>query len=161
MVEIGNEYGVSMCHENEKDIYGDTLERVLDIMQTVSELEHIYDPANFLQCGQDAETTLQALHKTTGYFHIKDVISQTGQLVPAGYGDGNIKKLIDMVTGETTFTLEPHLTVFDGYKNIDNTEMKHKFTYASSDEAFDSAVYALKTLLLEAGYKEGDGVFSK
>ena len=32
MLEIGDEYGLKLCHENEKGIYGDTPERCLDIM---------------------------------------------------------------------------------------------------------------------------------
>ena len=47
------------------------------------------------------------------------------------------------------------------YQSIDNTEMKHKFTYASANEAFDSAVTALKKLLNEVGYREENGVFVK
>ena len=161
MVEIGKKYGVDMYHENEKDIYGDTLERVLDIMNNVDGLKYIYDPANYLQCNQKADETLDKLHEATDYFHIKDVIVENGALVPAGYGDGKIDKLIDMVKGDVVMTLEPHLAIFDGYKDIDNTEMKHKYTYKSSGEAFDTAVSSLKALLIKQGYKEVDGEFVK
>ncbi len=161
MVEVAKEHGVVLCHENEKDIYGDTASRVLEIMQNVKGLEYVYDPANYLQCGQNADQTLELFHAKTAYFHIKDVICETGELVPAGYGDGNIKKLIQMISGDTVLTLEPHLAVFDAYKSIDNTQMKHKFAYKSANEAFDSAVLALKTLLIEAGYHEENGVFVK
>ena len=161
MVEIANEYGVYMYHENEKDIFGDTAERVLKIMQNVKGLKYIYDPANFLQCDEPAEKTLALFHKTTDYFHIKDVVSATGELVPAGYGDGDIKTLVDKITDDKVLTLEPHLAIFDAYKNIDNTEMKHKFTYTSANEAFDAAVSALKKILNEVGYKEENGVFVK
>ena len=152
MVEIGNEFGVKMYHENEKDIYGDIAERVQDIVNTVKGLEFIYDPANYLQCGENSEKTLSAFHSLTGYFHIKDVIAETGQLVPAGYGDGNIKKLVEMIDGNKVLTLEPHLAVFEGYSSIDNSEMKNKFCYSSNEEAFDSAVNALKDILVGAGY---------
>ena len=35
MVEIAKEYDVKLCHENEKLIYGDTLERVNEIARTL------------------------------------------------------------------------------------------------------------------------------
>ena len=70
-----------------------------------------------------------------------------------------ILDLIKAIKDDKTLTLEPHLTVFDSYKSIDNTEMKHKFTYSSANEAFDAAVNALKDLLVKAGYKEENGVF--
>lgn len=161
MVEIGNEYGVLMCHENEKDIFGDISDRVLKIMKNVDGLKYIYDPANFLQCDEPADKTLDLFHNKTEYFHIKDVIMESGALVPAGYGDGKIKDLLERITDDKVLTLEPHLAVFDAYKSIDNTEMKHKFTYASANEAFDVAVQSLKNLLNEVGYREENGVFVK
>ena len=161
MVSLANSYGVKLCHENEKDIYGDTLERVLEIMQRVNGLEYIYDPANYLQCNQPAQKTLEAVHSKTIYFHIKDVISASGALVPAGFGDGEILKLIEMISDDKVLTLEPHLAVFDAYKSIDSSEMKHEFTYSSANEAFDAAVNALKSLLNKAGYLENNGVFVK
>ena len=161
MVAIGKEYGVCMCHENEKDIFGDIAERVLKIMENVDGLKYIYDPANFLQCDEPADKTLDLFHNKTEYFHIKDVIMESGALVPAGYGDGKIKALLERITDDKVLTLEPHLAVFDAYKSIDNTEMKHKFTYASANEAFDAAVEAIKKLLNEVGYKEENGVFVK
>ena len=161
MVEVASKYGVTLYHENEKDIYGDIKERVLKIMENVEGLKYIYDPANYLQCGEYAINTLNLFHSKTDYFHIKDVISETGQLVPAGYGDGMIDELLKRIDDDKTLTLEPHLSVFDAYKNIDNTEMKHKFTYKDSNEAFDAAVSALKDLLVKVGYKEENGVFVK
>jgi hypothetical protein len=86
---------------------------------------------------------------------------ESGALVPAGYGDGKIKELLERITDDKVLTLEPHLAVFDAYKSIDNTEMKHKFTYASANEAFDAAVTAIKALLNEVGYKEVNGAFVK
>ncbi|MBQ9782585.1 MAG: sugar phosphate isomerase/epimerase [Clostridia bacterium] len=161
MVEIGKAYGVKMYHENEKDIYGDVAERVLRIMENVKGLKYIYDPANYLQCGEKADDTLEKFVKTTDYFHIKDVQASSGALVPAGHGDGKIDKLVDMIKGDKVFTIEPHLALFDAYKTIDSTEMKHKYVYASPSEAFDSAVNAIKAVLLKAGYKEVDGDFVK
>jgi sugar phosphate isomerase/epimerase len=161
MVEIAEPYGVKLCHENEKDIYGDTLSRVQDIMDNVRGLCHVYDPANFLQVGESAEKTLSHFHCKAEYFHIKDVISSTGELVPPGYGDGRIDKLIANIKTDKVLTVEPHLRIFDGYGKIDNTEMKHKFHFTDNNEAFDMAVNELKKLLREAGYTENERSFIK
>ena len=161
MIKIANKYNVTLYHENEKDIYGDIAARVESIMNNVDGLKYIYDPANYLQCNEKAIDTLNKFHSRTDYFHIKDVIVETGQLVPAGYGDGMIEELLIRINDDKTLTLEPHLTVFDAYKSIDNSEMKHKFTYKDSNEAFDAAVNSLKSLLVKVGYKEENGVFVK
>jgi sugar phosphate isomerase/epimerase len=161
MVAIASEEGVWLYHENEKDIYGDTLARVNEILAEVEGLRAVYDPANFLQVGEKADDTLDALVDKVGYFHIKDVIFETGELVPAGHGDGKIDELIAKLNRGTTMTLEPHLHIFDAFKSIDDTQMKHKFHFTSNGEAFDAAVSALKKLLTEAGYHEVEGGFTK
>ena len=161
MVEVAAEYGVTLCHENEKKIYGDTVERVLDIYENVPGLSFVNDPANYLQCDELPDKTLPALHGMSLYFHIKDVIHESGTLVPAGYGDGDIPRLVRMIDRDTVLTLEPHLKVFSGYNEIDGEEMKHRFRFESNDEAFDAAVAAMKKILTENGYREENGGFVK
>ncbi len=161
MVAIAEEYGVTLCHENEKEIFGDTLERVTKIAEAVPGLRLIYDPANFLEVGEDPNVTLDALHAKTEYFHIKDVISATGELVPAGYGDGRIPEIVSRISGDKVLTIEPHLMIFEGFSEIDNTEMKNKFHFDDNNAAFDAAVAAIKTVLAEAGYTENEGGFTK
>lgn len=161
MVAIANEYGVKMCHENEKDIYGDVVERVEELLEKVNGLYSVYDPANFLQCGETAQKSLNALHGKAEYFHIKDVIFETGELVPAGYGDGKIDELIARIDGDKVLSIEPHLAVFEGYAAIDDTEMKNKFHFESNAVAFDAAIQAIKDLLKKAGYQETKEGFVK
>ncbi len=161
MVEVAKEYGVSLCHENEKKIYGDISERILELREKVDGLKFVYDFANFLQVDEKPETNMDALYPITEYFHIKDVVHATGEIVPAGHGDGNIDKLIRMLDRDAIFTIEPHLKVFDGYAQIDGEEMKHRFHFTSGDEAFDAAVSAIKKLILENGYKETERGFEK
>ena len=161
MVEVAQEYGVILCHENEKKIYGDTVERILDIKENVPGLAFVYDPANFLQCDELPDKTLPALHGISTYFHIKDVVHATGELVPAGHGDGQIDRLVQMIEGDTILTLEPHLKLFGSYKDIDGEEMKHRMRFDTNDEAFDAAVAALKKVLTENGYREENGDFVK
>ncbi|MBE6634349.1 MAG: sugar phosphate isomerase/epimerase [Ruminococcaceae bacterium] len=158
MVEIANEYGVKLCHENEKGIYGDTAERVADLMESVQGLRFVYDPANFLQTGETADQTLDRFCDRCDYFHVKDVVLKTGQLVPAGHGDGQISTLLERLKDrDTILTVEPHLKVFGSYQDIDGEKMEHKFFFETNDQAFDAAVNALKELLGRAGYREVDG----
>lgn len=148
MAEAARGFGVTLCHENEKEIYGDTAERVRDLLGHVTGLRSVYDPANFLQVGEPAECTLP-LVKESEYFHIKDVIASTGELVPAGYGDGELPRLLRLIGRDTVLSVEPHLRVFEGYSALDHTPLTGKFVYRSNAEAFDAAVLALKNLLEE------------
>ena len=161
MAKVALSYGVYLHHENEKDVYGDTLARVQEIMDNVKGLKYIYDPANYLQCGETADDTLNTLHAKTDYFHIKDVVVSSGAIVPAGCGDGKIEELVKRISDDKTLTLEPHLAVFEGYSHIDKTVMKHEYSFKNSTEAFDAAVTAIKTILVNAGYTEEGDAFVK
>ena len=161
MVEIAESHGVKLYHENEKKIYGDTAERVLKIMENVKGLYYVYDPANFIEVNEDSAMTLDTLHSKTDYFHIKDVIAETHQLVPAGYGDGRIGELIERITDDKVLTIEPHLKIFKGFSEIDDSRMKNRFVFNTNAEAFDAAVVAIKNQLVDKGYKEIEGGFVK
>lgn len=154
MVKIAAGYGVFLYHENEKKIYGDTIERVLRLCENVEGLRLVYDPANYIEVGADVTAALDALYEKTGYFHIKDIVASTGERVPAGCGDALIGELADRIgTEDRVMTLEPHLTVFEGYAEIDGTELKSRFYYADGNEAFDAAAESLKQVLLTRGYR--------
>ena len=161
MVETAGSFGVHLCHENEKKVYGDVTERVLDIADNVEGLGLVYDPANFLQVGERPELTLDALHARCDYFHVKDVVFDTGEIVPAGEGDGDIDRLVRMIDRDTVLTLEPHLKIFGGYNDIDGEKMLHRHHFRTNDEAFDAAVTALKNILFNNGYKYENGGYVK
>ena len=157
MVAIGAQYGVEMCHENEKKVFGDVASRVEYLRDNVPGMKFVYDPANYLQCDQDCGEALDALLDSTAYFHIKDVISATQEMVPAGYGDGRIDDMLCRIQEDTVLTVEPHLAVFAGYSAIDDTEMKHRFRFQSNEAAFYAAVDALKSVLERCGYRCENG----
>ena len=161
MVKIAGEYGITLYHENEKGVYGDVVGRVENIAANVSGLKFVFDPANYVQEGEDVTAALKKVGKQTAYFHIKDAIKGSGEIVPAGEGDGEIEKLISLVTGDKVFTLEPHLSLFTAYAAIDDTELKNRYHFATNDESFDFAVNALKNLLKKQGYKERADGFVK
>lgn len=160
MVEVAKEYGVELYHENEKDVYGDIDVRVSEILEKVKGIKSIYDPANYLYCSQSADQTAY-LEKKADYFHMKDAIFGKCQIVPVGHGDGKVDELIKGIKGDKVLSVEPHLAIFSGYSQIDKSELKNKFSYASNEEAFDAAVSAVKDLLIKAGYREEKGIFIK
>lgn len=161
MVEIGKKYNVKMCHENEKEIYGDVEPRCTDILNEVPGLYYVYDPANFIQCHQDPVKSLKMLYDRAHYFHIKDALTETGEVVPAGKGDGHLQEIVNRLSGDKVLTIEPHLKVFAGYANVDKTELRNKYEYKTNEEAFDAAVFHTKALLKNAGYQESEKGFNK
>ena len=107
--------GIVLLHENEKGIYGDTPERVLDIMETVASpaLRVAWDNANFVQVGVKPYTEGYAmLRPYLEYLQVKDALADTGEVVPSGQGDGELDATIAALKadGFTGFaSLEPHL----------------------------------------------------
>lgn len=153
--------GIQFYNENEKDIYCDIAEYAVDILDNVKGLKSIFDPANYIQCGQNIDEAMDMLIDRTDYFHIKDAIMGAGEVVPAGKGDGKIEEMIRRIKIDTVLSIEPHLKVFTGFNNIDNHDLKNKYTYSSNEEAFDAAADALKFLLKKIGYNEKNGLWIK
>lgn len=124
MIQYAQEQDVILLHENEKDIYGDTADRCLDLMKELS-CEHfraIFDFANFVQCGQDTKDAYEKLKDYIEYIHVKDAMLADGSVVPAGYGDGNVEYILnDIITnGFNGFlSLEPHLGNFQGLAELE------------------------------------------
>jgi len=138
--------GITLCHENEKGIYGDMAVRCEEIHKTFPQLKAVFDPANFVQCGQDTVEAWKMLAPYVEYMHIKDAVAD-GSVVPAGKGTGNIPYLLQNYKG-IVLTIEPHLSVFDGFDKLEGEEKtKMKYCYPTSRAAFDAAVSALKEII--------------
>ncbi len=138
---------VLLCHENEKGIFGDMASRCALIHQIFPQIKAVFDPANYIQCGQDTIQAWDLLKNYIEYMHIKDALLN-GSVVPAGKGIGNIPFLLNKYKGKV-LTLEPHLTVFQGFQQLEadqKTEMG-PYCYESSRAAFDAAVNALKEII--------------
>lgn len=150
LVEIARPYQVALCHENEKGIYGDIASRCVDLLDAVPELKCIFDPANFIQSGQDIPEAWAMLGARTTYLHIKDAMPD-GRVVPAGKGIGHLPEILrDFVArGGESVTVEPHLQVFDGLAALEKDQKSAipEGMYATSDDAFDAACGALKDIL--------------
>lgn len=151
-VEIAQSEGVSACHENEKGIFGDIADRCAQLLYALPALCAVFDPANFVQCGQDTWAAWELLHDRVRYMHIKDALWD-GSVVPVGKGDGNVKKIVSayVAAGGTDFTVEPHLKVFKGLADLekkgDESKVGKAFVYATNDEAFDAACAAFRALV--------------
>jgi sugar phosphate isomerase/epimerase len=113
--DLAEKEGVVLLHENEKDIYGDTPERVLDLVTAVSSPAYkvAWDNANFVQVGVRPFTDGYALLRPhLEYLQVKDAVAATGEVVPAGEGDGELVATLTALRndGYTGFvSLEPHL----------------------------------------------------
>lgn len=143
-------YGILACHENEKGIYGDVASRCLDIHKAVPELGGVFDPANFVQCGQNTLEAWDMLKGYINYMHIKDALPD-GRVVPPGTGEGNVAQLLRnyAAQGGKVLTLEPHLTNFIGLAALEDSDNKSAvggLTFDSNEAAFDYAANSLKKL---------------
>lgn len=150
--EIAKGSGITLCHENEKGIYGDIPERCLEIHKALPEMKAIFDPANYVQCEVDTLKAWELLKGYVKYLHIKDALAD-GSVVPAGKGIGNVEFILgDYIrNGGDSVTVEPHLTVFDGLKGLekegDASVVGEVYKYATAEEAFSAAVSALRGLI--------------
>jgi sugar phosphate isomerase/epimerase len=134
--------GITLFLENEKGIYGDTADRVADVLETVDSpsLQHAFDPANYVEVHQPVEVAWARLRSFVKHFHVKDYDAKSERNVPAGAGDGLIPRLLqEAVDGgyDGFCVLEPHLTI---------AELTFGFT---GPERFADAVAALKGILDE------------
>lgn len=150
-IEAAKGSEIILCHENEKGIYGDVASRCLDIHKTLPELKCVFDPANFIQSGQDTKEAWELLKDYVYYMHIKDSMPD-GKIVPAGKGAGNLPFLVSEYSqqGGGIMTLEPHLMVFDGLAALEATDEKTEidnFSYPDNDTAFDVAANAIKEII--------------
>ena len=129
MLETARGTGVQLVHENEKAIYGDSVDRCVKLMKRFApELGFVFDPSNFVQCEQDTRYGFEQLHSYITYMHMKDSkYAQSAEKEhrdmgfegvsdahrPVGQGDGNVSWIIDQLIDsgyEGFMSIEPHLT---------------------------------------------------
>ena len=117
LTERAQDSGVVLLHENEKEIYGDVPSRVLDIVTSVDSptLRLAWDAANYVQCGVRPFTEgYAALRPYTDYIQIKDAVLASGDVVPAGEGDGEVWETMRALRADGFdgfFSMEPHLAL--------------------------------------------------
>jgi sugar phosphate isomerase/epimerase len=148
--ELAKKAGVRLIHENEHRIFGDSPNRVHDLMTTLRQsfgpetIGAVHDPANFVFCGYDPWEGWHASKQWLVHFHIKDWIANANHGSLAGEGQGRIPDVIaDAVRmGYTGFaTMEPHLLGGGPTGGVTGAEL------------FPQAVAAFKKILDGAGAK--------
>ena len=82
----------------------------------------VFDPANFVQCGQDTIKAWEMLKGHIAYVHVKDACREDGHVVPSGQGDGNVEKVLKNLFAcgyQGYLSLEPHLSNFSGFAKLE------------------------------------------
>ncbi len=144
-IQLAEKAGVRLLHENEHRIYGDTPERVKDLMETLAESPSfgaVYDPANYVVGGDDPVRAWEMTRDFTVHFHVKDWKegAKTGSI--PGEGEGKIPEVIaDAVQRnyQGFATMEPHL--LEG----------GSFGGKTGPDLFAKAINAFKKILDAAG----------
>ena len=142
MAQRAQQENIILLHENEKDIYGDTIARCVDLLQAINHnnLRAVFDPANFIQCGQTPyPDAYEAIQPWLYYMHVKDARAD-GTVVPAGSGIAHWPDLLRRLRldGYDGFlALEPHLMTAGASAGF------------SGPNLFRRASQALQTLLHE------------
>lgn len=143
LAKIAEEVGVTLIHENEKEIFGDIPRRCLDIIEAVHSpaLALTWDNANFVQCGVRPFTEaypLLAAH--VAYLQVKDALASDGTVVPAGEGDGEFRETMRAFAArgfDGFVSLEPHLGYghsLGGFSGPENWTRAHRALTAILDE---------------------------
>lgn len=152
MLHLAREFGITLCHENEARIYGDTPERCRDLLDAFDgRLKCVFDMGNFVLEGvtpyPEAYTLLQPY---IAYFHIKDAL-KAGAIVPPGCGEAQIKEILTehaVYAKEDFFvSLEPHLQLFSGRNALVGRTFENPYRYESAESAFADAVTKFTELL--------------
>jgi 3-dehydroshikimate dehydratase len=145
-VKLAEQAGVRLVHENEHRIYGDSPDRVVDLVKHFAgkHFGAVYDPANYVYCGYDPIDGWERTKEQTVHFHIKDWVKDEPHGRMAGEGHGQIPKVIaDAVQrGYDGFaTMEPHLLGGGPTGGVTGPDL------------FPKAVTAFRNILDKAGAK--------
>lgn len=158
LLEEAGSSGVTLLHENEHGIYGDTAERCLDLAESIGSplFGLIFDPCNFLFAGeQPFPDAYRRLRGRIAALHIKDGKRDKKQVVPAGHGDCRIPELLKALYGDGfsgTVTLEPHLGTFTGLAGFESVLDLSAMPKGGAD-LFGLALHEFQKAAEDSGYR--------
>lgn len=152
LIDLAGKEGITLCHENEANIYGDTPERCKELLNLFGgKLKCVFDMGNFVLEGVDPLKAYAELKEYIEYFHIKDALFE-GAIVPAGRGDAKIKEIITKHKGfakkDFFVSLEPHLQTFSGLNALVGRNFENPYKYEDEKTAFCDALTKFKELML-------------
>ncbi len=154
LIELAEESNVTLCHENEALIYGESPERCLELATHFkNRIKCVFDMGNFVVDGYEPYPhAYNLLREHIEYFHIKDALS-AGAIVPPGKGEANISSVLkdfaEDMKKDTFITLEPHLQTFSGLNSLVGKQFDNPFKYPDPKTAFCDAVDKIKGILSE------------
>lgn len=150
LLELADRYGVTLCHENEEGIYGESPEDCLELFESFEgRLRCVFDMGNFILAGYYPLQAYKMLCGYIEYFHIKDG-TKDGRITVPGYGQARIKEIVKDFAAKKEVvhvTLEPHLMSFVGLDRLTEGEFKREVSFKSNKEAFNFAAENLKRIL--------------
>lgn len=147
------ERGFVLCHENEKDIYGDSPAHEHALLSHFGgRLKAVLDLGNFAFCRMDPSPAYPTMKDYIEYFHIKDA-DEDGTIVPPGKGVAGLETMLRQIAAdragkEVILTMEPHLMMFTGLSSLSKLDdIRHKYTFESPFEAFRVAYEAVQNMI--------------
>ena len=151
LVRLSEPYGLTLCHENEALIYGESPEKCNEIAEFFGgKIKCVFDMGNFVLDGYEPFKAYKLLFKHIEYFHVKDALF-AGAIVPAGKGEAEIEKILaDYKKNgkkDAFLTLEPHLQTFGGLNALVGKSFDNPYKYDSREEAFIDANEKLSEIL--------------
>lgn len=151
MLDLADKHGVTLCHENEARIYGESPEMCLDLMKALGgRLRCVFDMGNFVLDGCEPYPHAYGLLRDyIEYFHIKDSLPE-GAIVPPGLGKANIAEILSAHASlgkDFTVTLEPHLELFSGLNSLTDSKFENPYKFDTKEEAFLEAGRRLKDII--------------
>ena len=152
MVKLASKYNVTLCHENEAKIYGESPKACREILDYFGgEMKCVFDMGNFVLDGyKPYPDAYMLLRDYIQYFHIKDSLS-AGAIVPPGCGEAQIAELLkahgEYVKNDFFTTLEPHLQTFSGLNALVGKGFDNPYKYETPEAAFTDAVGKIKAII--------------
>ena len=144
IVKLAREYNVTLCHENEAEIYGNTPEYCKEIIDFFGgEIKCVFDMGNYvLEQVDPYPDAYELLENDIVYFHIKDAFFD-GAIVPPGVGEAKIGKILaeykELSVNDFFASLEPHLTTFAGLQKLVGRKFDTRYVYPDKIAAFNDA----------------------
>ena len=151
MLEIADEFGVVLCHENEAKIWGESPAQCKELLDAFDgRLCAVFDMGNFVLGGYRPLDAYALLQPYIAYFHIKDALYR-GAIVPAGLGEAQIGEILSDYAKRTEHdffvSLEPHLETFAGLNALTDVAFDNPYKYPDQKTAFADAVEKLQQVI--------------